>query len=53
LVQAVPLRWAARYAVTASWTAWVPLPSSTTANLTSSSPEALPAVFLMEIFMAR
>src|SRR5271168_2359490 len=53
LVQAVPLRCAARYAVTASWTAWVPLPSSTSANFVSSSPEAFPEIFLMEIFMAR
>src|SRR5579872_1336417 len=38
LVQAVPLRCAARYAVTASCTACVPLPFSISANFTSSSP---------------
>src|SRR3974390_630424 len=48
LVQAVPLRCAARYAVTASWTAWVPLPFSASANFTSSSPWLFPSRFLME-----
>src|SRR5476649_33603 len=42
LVQAVPLRCAALYATTVSWTACEPLPFSITANFTSSSPWLFP-----------
>ena len=42
LVLAVPLRCAAWYATTASCTACVPFPSSTSGNFTSSSPWFFP-----------
>jgi hypothetical protein len=53
-LQAVPLRCAARYAVTASWTACVPLTVFDQRELHFKfARQLVPALFLMEIFMAR
>ena len=45
------MRWAARKATTVSWTAWVPLPFSMRANLTSISPWSLPCMSLTVSFI--